>query len=58
MEYRDIVLQVVAVVVLVGLAGILVAAEVALTRVSRRYRLSGTSAPAKGSFSFTRQPAC
>lgn len=35
MEYRDIVLQVLAVLVLVGLAGLLVAAEVAITRVSR-----------------------
>jgi CBS domain containing-hemolysin-like protein len=35
MEYRDIAWQVVAVLVLVGLAGLLVAAEVALTRVSK-----------------------
>ncbi len=35
MEYRDIVLQVLAVLLLVGLAGLLVAAEVAITRVSR-----------------------
>ena len=49
MEYRDIVLQVVAVVVLVGLAGVLVAAEVALTRVSRARAEELLEAGARGS---------
>ncbi len=49
MEYRDIVLQVVAAVVLVALAGLLVAAEVSLTRVSKPRAAELVAAGARGS---------
>ncbi|HQR80753.1 MAG TPA: CNNM domain-containing protein, partial [Actinomycetota bacterium] len=47
-DYQDIALQVLAAVVLVGLAGLLVAAEVAITRVSKPRAAELVAAGARG----------